>query len=138
VPDARLRNVIGGTSTAKGLKEYLILLSISETCKSKGIRFLDFLLSGETDVDQLAKRPGYSRSLVSIASDNTKITLSRSLPAISSNQPGLCWPMVDASIAWAALQDRLMLDYVGGVRQAEVEQERGYSLGTDKKEAAID
>jgi hypothetical protein len=46
--------------------------------------------------------------------------------------------MVDASIAWAALQDRLMLDYVGGVRQAEVEQERGYSLGTDKKEAAID
>jgi integrase len=29
--------------------------------------------------------------------------------------------------------DRLMLDYVGGVRQDEVEQESGYSLGTDKK-----
>ena len=29
---ARLRNVIGGTSTFKGMREYLILLSISETC----------------------------------------------------------------------------------------------------------
>jgi hypothetical protein len=48
---ARLRNVIGGTSTAKGLREYLILLSVSETCKCKGVRFLDFLLSQESDVD---------------------------------------------------------------------------------------
>jgi hypothetical protein len=39
----RLRNVIGGTSTAKGLREYLILLGVSETCKCKGVRFLDFL-----------------------------------------------------------------------------------------------
>src|SRR3982074_441647 len=51
---ARLRNVIGGTSTAKGLREYFVLLSISETCKNKGIRFLDFLLSQETDVDRFA------------------------------------------------------------------------------------
>jgi Transposase IS66 family len=57
---ARLRNVIGGTSTFKGLREYLILLSISETCKSKGARFLDFLLSQETDVgiDLSAERVG--------------------------------------------------------------------------------
>ncbi len=41
---ARLRNIFGGTSTVKGMREYLILLSISETCKNKGIRFLDFLL----------------------------------------------------------------------------------------------
>lgn len=48
---ARLRNVIGGTSTAKGMEEYLILLSISETCKNKGVRFLNFLMSEESDVD---------------------------------------------------------------------------------------
>jgi hypothetical protein len=33
-------------------------------------------------------------------------------------------------------QDRingLMIDYVGGVRQDEAEQESGYNLGTDKK-----
>jgi hypothetical protein len=47
----RLRNVIGGTSTPKGLREYLVLLSISETCKCKGVSFLDFLLSQEGDVD---------------------------------------------------------------------------------------
>jgi hypothetical protein len=53
---ARLRNVIGGTSTYKGLREYLILLSISETCKYKGARFLDFLLSQEPDVDRFVNR----------------------------------------------------------------------------------
>ena len=55
---ARLRNIIGGTSTEKGLHEYLILLSIGETCKNKGVRFLDFLLSRESDVDQYVSRKG--------------------------------------------------------------------------------
>ena len=53
---ARLRNIIGGSSTAKGIREYLVLLSISETCKCKGVRFLDFLLSQQPDVDILARR----------------------------------------------------------------------------------
>jgi hypothetical protein len=35
----------------KGMGEYLTLLSICETCKYKGIRFLDFLRSGEQDID---------------------------------------------------------------------------------------
>jgi len=48
---ARLRNIIGGTSTIKGLREYLVLLSISETCKSEGVSFLDFLLSQQGNVD---------------------------------------------------------------------------------------
>jgi hypothetical protein len=47
----RLRNVIGGTSTAKGLREYLVLLSVCETCKCKGVSFLDFLLSEAATVD---------------------------------------------------------------------------------------
>src|SRR5205814_2323278 len=38
-----IRNVIGGTSSEKGIREYLTLLSISETCKCKVVRFLDFL-----------------------------------------------------------------------------------------------
>jgi Transposase IS66 family. len=48
---AALRNVIGGSSTEKGLREYLTLLSLGETCKYKGVRFLDFLRSGEKDID---------------------------------------------------------------------------------------
>jgi predicted RecB family nuclease len=53
---ARLRNIFGGTSTVKGMQEYLVLLSISETCKNKGVSFLDFLLSGESDVNQFSAR----------------------------------------------------------------------------------
>jgi len=52
----RLRNIIGGTSTVKGLREYLVLLSISETCKCKGVSFLDFLLSGDADVDTFVSK----------------------------------------------------------------------------------
>ena len=54
---ARLRHIFGGTSTVKGMREYLILLSISETCKNKSVNFLDFLLSGESDVDRYSTRP---------------------------------------------------------------------------------
>lgn len=52
---ARLRNVIGGSSTEKGIREYLILLSICETCKYRGINFLDFLRSGEKDIDSFLR-----------------------------------------------------------------------------------
>jgi predicted RecB family nuclease len=52
----RLRNIIGGTSTAKGIREYLVLLSISETCKFKGASVLDFFLSEEDDVDTFVNR----------------------------------------------------------------------------------
>lgn len=51
-----LRNRIGGQSSAKGMRDYLVLLSISQTCKYKGASFLDFLLSGQTDVDTFAER----------------------------------------------------------------------------------
>ena len=48
---AALRNVIGGSSTEKGIRDYLTLLSLGETCKYKGVSFLDFLRSGEKDID---------------------------------------------------------------------------------------
>ena len=47
---ARLRDVIAGTSSRKGVDEYLTLLSVAETCEYRGIDFLDFLRSGERDV----------------------------------------------------------------------------------------
>jgi hypothetical protein len=43
---ALLRKVVRGSSSPKGIREYAILLSICETCKYKGINFLDFLRSG--------------------------------------------------------------------------------------------
>ncbi len=52
----RLRKVIGGTSSDKGIHEYLTLLSVCETCKYKGVNFLDFLRSGEQDIDVFVKK----------------------------------------------------------------------------------
>ena len=48
---ARLRDVLAGSCTKKGIDEYLTLLSVSETCKYRGTDFLDFLRSGETDFE---------------------------------------------------------------------------------------
>ncbi len=50
-PFAMLRNIIKGITTEKGLNEYLILLSIFETCKYRGLDFLNFLRSGEKDIE---------------------------------------------------------------------------------------
>jgi hypothetical protein len=51
---ARLRRAIEGLSTPKGIEEYLILLSVGQTCKYSGLDFLDFLRSGETDLGTFA------------------------------------------------------------------------------------
>jgi hypothetical protein len=57
---AALRKGIGGTSTEKGIREYLILLSICETCKYKGVSFLDFLRSGEKNIDRFIKKGNHA------------------------------------------------------------------------------
>ena len=48
---ARLRSSLHGASTENGLSDYLILLSIYETCNYKDVSFLEFLRSGEKDID---------------------------------------------------------------------------------------
>ena len=53
---AALRKGLGGTSSEKGIGEYLTLLSICETCKYKGVNFLEFLRSGEKDIDVFMKK----------------------------------------------------------------------------------
>jgi hypothetical protein len=52
---ARLRSSVTGLTTQKGLEEYLILLSVCQTCKYTGVDFLDFLRSGEKDIQEFAK-----------------------------------------------------------------------------------
>jgi Transposase IS66 family len=48
---ARLRNVIGTNSTVKSMRDYLVLLSVAETCKYKGLNLLGFLRSGVVGID---------------------------------------------------------------------------------------
>jgi hypothetical protein len=52
---ARLRRGIEGLTTAKGIEQYLVLLSVWQTCAYHG---LDFLCSGETDIRRFAERSG--------------------------------------------------------------------------------
>lgn len=52
---ARLRRVIVGLSSPKGIEDYLILLSVCQTCKYMGVDFLDFLRSGEKDIHAFAE-----------------------------------------------------------------------------------
>ena len=58
---ARLRDVIAGSSSRKGIDEYLTLLSVAETCEYRGIDFLDFLRSEERDIDTFANRRKQTR-----------------------------------------------------------------------------
>ena len=60
---AAIRNVIDGVSTEEGLKEYLTLLSVCETCKNKGVDYLEFLRSEGRDIDAfVASKRRRSRS----------------------------------------------------------------------------
>lgn len=54
---AYYREVTVALLNEAGLTQYLALLSILQTCKCKGVSFLSFLLSGETDIDAYAKGP---------------------------------------------------------------------------------
>ena len=56
---ARLRDVLAGSSSKKGVDEYLTLLTVAQTCEYQGLDLLDFLRSGEKDVDSFSR--GYRR-----------------------------------------------------------------------------
>ena len=47
---AKLRDLVSGSSTKKGIEEYLILLSVCQSCVYQDIDFLNFLRSGEKDI----------------------------------------------------------------------------------------
>ena len=59
---ARLRDVIQGSCTPSAVQEYLILLSVCQTCKYMGVDFLDFLRSGEKDIHAFAESRQRKRS----------------------------------------------------------------------------
>jgi hypothetical protein len=65
---AMLRRDMDGLSSKNGINEYLVLLSVCQTCKYMGVDFLDFLRSGEQDIHAFAesrrrRRHGRDRSV---------------------------------------------------------------------------
>jgi predicted RecB family nuclease len=63
---AYYREVADGLLTEAGLNQYLVLLSTYLTCKYKGVSFLKFLLSQETDIDQFCQSPGRKRPILGV------------------------------------------------------------------------
>jgi hypothetical protein len=55
-PFAKYRRLVKRQLHANGLQDYLVLLSIWQTCEYRGISFLDFLLSRERDIDVFCQR----------------------------------------------------------------------------------
>lgn len=55
-PFARYRRKVNKAYTEKSLGHYLILLSIQQTCKYRGLSFLEFLKSGETSIEAYTRK----------------------------------------------------------------------------------
>ena len=53
---AYYRVVVDGKVTEAPLRDYLVLLTIFQTCKYRGVSFLKFLLSGEKDIESYRDR----------------------------------------------------------------------------------
>ena len=49
---ALYRRITDGCFTEKGIRQYLILLSVYQTCQYRGTNFLDFMRSKETDINK--------------------------------------------------------------------------------------
>jgi hypothetical protein len=63
---AHYRVICDGNMNETGLESYLALLSVSQTCKNQGIGFLEFLLSGERDIDAFRSGARVKRRMPSL------------------------------------------------------------------------
>jgi hypothetical protein len=52
---AYYREIAGGMFSESGLRDYLVLLSLYQTCVYKGVSFLKFLVSQERDIDTFSQ-----------------------------------------------------------------------------------
>jgi hypothetical protein len=64
---AHYRVICDGNMNQSGLESYLALLSVSQTCKNKGVGLLNFLLSGSRDIDAFRSGMRGRRRIPSVA-----------------------------------------------------------------------
>ncbi len=55
-PFAKYRPIVKRSMTRSGITDYLVLLSIYQTCEYRGVSFLEFLLSGERDIEVFCRK----------------------------------------------------------------------------------
>jgi hypothetical protein len=58
---AQFRRITDGMMSERGLSDYLVLLSVQQTCKYRGVSFFEFLRSREEDVAAFCDRPRRKR-----------------------------------------------------------------------------
>ena len=58
---AKIRDIVRGTFTARTVRNNLVLLSICQTCKYRGVDFFDFMRSGELDLYDFLERRDKAR-----------------------------------------------------------------------------
>jgi hypothetical protein len=63
---AYYREIADGMMSESGLNDYLVLLSINQTCHYKGVSFLKFLLSRKQDIDEFCENPRQKRRAFSL------------------------------------------------------------------------
>jgi hypothetical protein len=86
---AHYREITDGHVSESGLADYLVLLSIYQTCEYKGINFLKFLLSGETDMEHYCELKGkMPRSTNVDASPMDLVFFNRTLKKVRSPMSG--------------------------------------------------
>ena len=64
---SQYRVISDGNLNETGLETYLVLLSVSQTCRNQGVALLDFLLSGERDIDRFRSGGRKRQRMPSIA-----------------------------------------------------------------------
>jgi hypothetical protein len=60
---ALFRRESKGLFSEQSIKKYLILFSLYQTCSFKGVDFLGFMLSRETNIDKFIDKYGYSKNI---------------------------------------------------------------------------
>ncbi len=85
---ADLRGVIEGPMTERGIRDYLILLSIYQTCAYREIDFFGFLRSGEKKIDGYAGKRGRQFEDTVKREEGTAIVCPAALPKKGKVVPG--------------------------------------------------
>jgi hypothetical protein len=80
---ARFRELYDGQMGEEGLLEYLVLLSVQQTCKYRGASFLKFLLSRDEDVGAYCERKKNGPPAIEVYPDG----FSRTQRKVKSDQP---------------------------------------------------
>jgi predicted RecB family nuclease len=72
---ASRRKLMGASFTEKGIQDYLVFLSIYQTCRNKNVSFLRFLLSGKFDLDAFVEGvAGESRTIAAKTSRSDSVS----------------------------------------------------------------